>query len=176
MTFINFGLNDIYSFEGRGWSFMYQSNETITIPTTEAKNYIHTSTYPLYRLVAIYDNYRKEFLEATKFKQTSLQINTYGDVFFLPFTTAINLFNNTDGYEVSYLSWFNPVSKDSDFLPIPDSFTHALYDFVMAYILPVYAQAGEQRENVSYQRGIAKLNELKKADDIQFTKITFNIK
>jgi hypothetical protein len=46
----------------------------------------------------------------------------------------------------------------------------------MAYIQPVYAQSWEMRENVVYQRGMTKLNELKKADDIQFNKITFNIK
>ncbi len=182
MNFINFGLNDIYSFEGRGWSFMYKPNETITIPGATATTYYeHTTASPIYRLINIYDLQYSQFLASTKMKQTNLLINTSGDIFFLPFTTMISLFNNqtttsTGGYTLAYLGWFTPVTLDTDTLPIPDSFVHALYDFVMAYILPVYAQAGEQRENVEYQRAIAKLRELTKADDIQFNKITFNIK
>ena len=176
MMFINFGLNDIYSFEGRGWSFMYRENETITIPTSEDKSYVHTTTYPLYRLVSIYDNHYKQFLAHKDMKQTNLKIDSEGMLYYLPFTTAFTIFNNTEGYELAYLGWFNDITADSEQLPIPNAFAHALYDFVMAYILPVYAQAGENRENVSYQRGVAKLTELKKADDIQFNKISFNIK
>lgn len=182
MQFINFGLNDIYSFEWRGWSFMYKANETITIPdTTTTTFYEYTTRFPIYRLLNIYDLQYTQFLASTKMKQTNLLINTSGDIFFLPFTTMISLFNNNTtskigGYTLAYLGWFTPIVTDSEDLPIPDAFVHALYDFVMSYILPVYAQAGEQRENVEYQRAIAKLRELTKADDIQFNKVTFNIK
>lgn len=155
---------------------MYKENETITIPTTTDTFYLHTTDYPLYRLVNLYDNHYNQFLETSKMKQTNLKIDSEGSLFFLPFTTALTVYNNTDGYNLAYLGWFNQITTDTQILPIPDAFTHALYDFVMSYILPVYAQAGENRENVSYQRGIAKLTELKKADDIQFNKISFNIK
>lgn len=177
MNFINFWLNDIYSFEWRGWSFMYKDNEDIVIPWTHTDtSYLHTTSFPIYRIINIYDNKIQSLIETSKFKQTKLNITSDWEIFYLPFTTALNIYNNIDWYKLAYLWWFIPVNANEDYLPIPDAFVHALYDFVMSYILPVYAQYWEQRENVSYQKWMAKLNELKKADDIQFSKITYNIK
>lgn len=163
---------------------MYKPDEEITIPLSEtSESYLYTTTYPIFRIATIYDKKYDKFMTNPSFKQVRQNIKNENELFYLPFTTALSIYNNNDntwqiqnGYTLSYLSWFLPIVSDNDYLPIPDAFTHALYDFVMSYILPVYAQYWEQRENVVYQKWLAKLNELKKADDIQFSKISFNIK
>lgn len=177
LSFINYWLNDIYSFEGRWWSFMYRDDTDIVIPDwTAVPYYTYSTQYPLYKVAMIFDNKYNRFIERAKFKQIKQAVKEENEIFFLPFRTDITLYNNVSWYVMSRLSWFNPIVSDTEFLPIPDSFNHALFDFVMAYILPVYAQYWEQRENVMYQRGMNKLNELKKADDVQFSQISFNIK
>jgi len=180
VNFTNYALNDIYSYEWRYWSFMYQSAEQIVIPTwLTDTNYTHTTSVPMVRVVNIYDK-KLNYSLSTKqldIKQVNLNIEESWQCFFLPFKKIITVYNNDcEWYQLDYIWWFNIISDINATLPIPDSFVHALYDLTMAYILPVYAQYGENRESNVYQRWMAKLKDLAKADSLEITKVTSNIK
>lgn len=179
LNFTNYALNDIYSYEWRYWSFMYQQSEQIVIPEwTTDKFYTITLPVPLVRVLNVYDKKLTYSLSAKQLhlKQVDLNIEESWDCFFLPMKKTFKIYNNIEWYQLDYIWWFNRITDTSTELPIPDSFVHALYDLTMAYILPVYAQYGENRETNIYQRWLTKLKELAKSDSLEILQVSSNIK
>lgn len=172
LNFINLWLTDIFSFEWRYWSFMYH-DETITIDPAETATTIqHNLTYPIIRVQNIFDVKN----QISQFERKNVNINLQEkEIFYRPLNTDIYLYNNTDWYKIAYIHTFIFLTDLAEQLPLPNIFLWALYDLVMAYILPIYWQAGEQKEVSAYQRWMSKLKELAKFDANPIEKVKTNI-
>lgn len=194
-NFVNFALNDIYTFEGKFWTFMYDSIEfdtTINFTQTDDVVYIDVP-YPILRIQYIEDissgtswyqtfngssviQWGQETFECLNIKPTS-KIDR-GMVYFKPHTKRIYLKNNSGKYIIHYLHYFDDlVYDDTTEIPIPNAFLWALYSLVMWYIYPNYWQMGDNEEQNAWNKSKDQLQNLAKTDSLQITWVSWsNIK
>ena len=180
---VNYGLSDIYTYEGKFRTFMYDEIvfDTTTNFTDDDKLVYIDVPYPLLRVAYIEDlSWQVDTFETKNIKPSTLSANTLlmdGEIYYKQHTKRIRLKNNRNKYIIHYIHHFDYVTySDTAQLPVPDIFLGALYQLTMGYIYPSYWQQWENKENNAWQKWRQSLTDLAKTDSMQLTWIQYNIK
>ena len=174
-SYINFALNDVYTFEGRYWSFMHDKIEldcVTAFPWNEEVVYIDVP-YPLLRVMYIEDlSNTTETFDCLNIMPTD-KID-YGNIYYKQHTKRIYLRNNHNKYIIHYIHYFDMISyADDTEIPIPELFLGALYELTMWYIYPNYGQQGENKEANAFNKWRQALVDLAKTDSMQINWISW---
>ena len=194
---VNFALSDIYTYEGKEWTFMY--NKSIIRPderddwNKNAKTEIITFDKPI-KKIFIVEELDKDSEKVDNLKKPSIppfpgpewNINliepTPGveelgerELYFKPWTKQLYLPNNSNrGYVVHRVSFYNPVEWDDE-IPLPEHFLATLYNIVMTYLYPINGQYWDNKDANSYQKAQTQLINLAKTDMFQINSVRGNI-
>jgi len=199
---INFALNDIYTYEGKEWTFMY--NKTIVRPSefkvndeliwdSEAKTEVITLDKPIKKIFIIEEldsKSEKVDLLSKKsippFPGPEMVIKLIeptpwteelkeDELYFKPGTNKLYLPNNNNkGYVIHWVSFFNPVDWDDE-IPLPEHFMACLYNIVMTYLYPINWQYWDNKDANSYNKAQTQLVNLAKTDMFQINSVKGNI-
>ena len=194
---INFSLSDIYTYEGKEWTFMY--NKTIVRPgeteewNEKADTQVLTLDKPIKKIFTIedldsksekVDNAMKPAIPPFPGPEWKIQLiePTVGvedlkdrELYFKPGTKQLYLPNNKNrGYVIHWISFFNPVEWDDE-IPLPEHFLWTLYNIVMTYLYPINGQYWDNKDANSYQKAQAQLVNLAKTDMFQINSVRGNI-
>lgn len=194
---INFSLSDIYTYEGKEWTFMY--NKTIVKPgeveewNEKADTQVLTLDKPIKKIFTIedldsksekVDNAMKPAIPPFPGPEWKIQLiePTVGvedlkdrELYFKPGTKQLYLPNNKNrGYVIHWISFFNPVEWDDE-IPLPEHFLWTLYNIVMTYLYPINGQYWDNKDANSYQKAQAQLVNLAKTDMFQINSVRGNI-
>ena len=189
-NYINYALDDIYTFEWRYWTFMYDTIELDCVTSfTEADEVVYIDVpYPLLRIMYIEDlsywttSYNTTLEKTSQLSQQfeALYTKPYDKIdpnhfYFKQHTKRIYLRNNNNKYRIHYLHYFDRLEyNDTTEIPIPDIFLGALYELVMGYIYPNYWQQGENKEANAFNKGRQQLVDLAKTDSMQLSGVLWN--
>lgn len=191
---INFALNDIYTYEWKEWTFMY--NKTV-IDLSDKEKYPeeyktikidldmpikkvfkmrllkdwnidihqpHTPPYP-------WPEWKISCIEPTIWVEDLMP----DELYFKPWTKEIYIPNNkNEGYILHWISFFNPVDWEDE-IPLPEHFMWALYNLVLCYLYPINWQYGVDKESNNYNIAQTQLVNLAKTDAYQMNHIIWNI-
>ena len=194
---INFSLSDIYTYEGKEWTFMY--NKTIVRPgeteewNEKADTQVLTLDKPIKKIFTIedldsksekVDNAMKPAIPPFPGPEWKIQLiePTVGvedlkdrELYFKPGTKQLYLPNNKNrGYVIHWISFFNPVEWDDE-IPLPEHFLWTLYNITMTYLYPINGQYWDNKDANSYQKAQAQLVNLAKTDMFQINSVRGNI-
>lgn len=194
---INFALSDIYTYEGKEWTFMY--NKTIVKPgetedwKDKADTQVLTLDKPIKKIFTIedldsksekVDNAMKPAIPPFPGPEWKIQLiePTVGvedlkdrELYFKPGTKQLYLPNNKNrGYVIHWISFFNPVEWDDE-IPLPEHFLWTLYNITMTYLYPINGQYWDNKDANSYQKAQAQLVNLAKTDMFQINSVRGNI-
>ena len=194
---INFSLSDIYTYEGKEWTFMY--NKTIVKPgetedwKEKADTQVLTLDKPIKKIFTIedldsksekVDNAMKPAIPPFPGPEWKIQLiePTVGvedlkdrELYFKPGTKQLYLPNNKNrGYVIHWISFFNPVEWDDE-IPLPEHFLWTLYNITMTYLYPINGQYWDNKDANSYQKAQAQLVNLAKTDMFQINSVRGNI-
>lgn len=183
LTFTNFGLSDIYNYEGRFWGFQYVVGNTFTT-TGASTNFTHTipenATNTIQRLVSLRATRGTTVLDESvkfKFKRDGV-IGDHRDTYYQQYGTTFKVYdepNRPINYEYSYVKGFKFLTSLNDELPIPEQFIPALHSFVISYCLVPFGQYSDNKEVNFYQKGLQQLANLAKGDGAQVGTVITNI-
>lgn len=177
---VNFALNDVLSYEGKYWTFMYDSilvdMNTIN-PEQDEVTIEFDVDYPLIRVLRIddlsttpierYENVNIEPFNGEK----DLEIWQF---WFKPHTKTIKIYNNKSKYRIHYLHYFDLLTIDDE-IPLPTLFLWALYDITLTYIYPTYWQLWDWKQTNVYNISRQQLKDLAASDSFQLVWIEGNI-
>lgn len=176
---INYALADIYTFEWKYWTFMYDSYHidlTTVDPTlvTVEVNLPH----PILRAVKMVDMWMKKIsnfdnINVEPFNTTDNIWET--ELFFKPHTKKIKVYNNKVWYILHYIHYFDQVDYEWT-LPVPSLFEWVLFNLTLWYIYPNYWQMWENKEANVFSKSRQQLTDLAKTDSLQLSWIEWNIK
>ena len=194
---INFALSDIYTYEGKEWTFMYDK-KTLTWDSTTDKNIVLTLDSPIKKVFLVHDKNDNRYPATLYNTNTTMKQNmpsTYDDrfqiihteptegienlnshqLYFKPWSKSITIANNNNQwYVLHYVHGFDFVGIE-DTLPIPDMFLWALYNIVMTYLYPINWQYGDNKDANSYNKAKDQLVNLAKSDSFQNQQIIWNV-
>lgn len=193
---INFSLSDIYTYEGKEWTFMY--NKTIVKPDSNdwnSKNQtqIINLDKPIKKIFIVEDlddksekvdlmmkpaippfpgpEWNIKLIEPTP----GVEELAPREIYFKPWTKQLYLPNNKNrGYVIHWISFYNPVEWDDE-IPLPEHFLWALYNITMTYLYPINGQYWDNKDANSYQKAQAQLVNLAKTDMFQINSVRGNI-
>lgn len=169
INYLNLALNDIYTFEGRYWPFMYKS-ERVHWSKTWAKNgrfYTVETEHPIIKVSYVKDldkedeEYYREYPKQWEasglawLKEKQVAYEQYGNTIQLP--------ANEKGYIVSYIAAHKEITNEDDEIDLPHVFHSALYLCALSYLYPIQWQYGENKEVNCYQRARQALTDLAKS-------------
>lgn len=183
---INFALNDIYTYEGKEWTFMYKK-EKITWSDTDDKTIMQTLTCPIKKIFRIHSldpNYKPNFqwhddeeeyrivlTEPTIWEE---DLHKY-EIYFKPWTYWLYVPNNKNAwYIVHYVSFFNKLDWESE-IPVPDYFLWTLYNLTMTYLYPIDWEYWDNKDANCYNKAQTQLVNLAKTDAFQMQWVRWNI-
>ena len=193
---INFALSDIYTYEGKEWTFMY--NKTIITPESDDWNdknqtQVITLDKPIKKIFIVEDlDSKSEKVDDTMKpaippfpgpeRKIQLIEPTVGvedlkdrELYFKPGTKQLYLPNNKNrGYVIHWISFYNPVDWDDE-IPLPEHFLWTLYNITMTYLYPINGQYWDNKDANSYQKAQAQLVNLAKTDMFQINSVRGNI-
>lgn len=188
-NYVNFALNDIYSFEWKFWTFMKDKAvlDCRTFPESTELCYVDVP-YPLLRVMYIEDNSNETSMYRTAVERQSYLVTQYDSLnieptdkidpwhyYYKQHTKRIYLRNNKNTYTIHYLHYYDRLEySDTAEIPIPEIFLWALYSLTMWYIYPNYWQQGENKEANSWAKGRQQLTDLAKTDSMQLSWISWN--
>ena len=174
---VGYALNDIYTYDWKDWTFMYDKHVADFSSVWDDKNITVTLDYPIKRVVWITD-LNKQYTEfyVLKVEPTEGHDDLEGNnVYFKPWSKEITLPNNDNKwYIVHYVHIFDKPELSST-IPLPDIFLWALYNLALAYAYPPYWQYGENKEWNVYAKASQQLINLAKSDSFQMSNVTWNI-
>lgn len=189
-NYINYALNDIYTFEGRYWTFMYDVVELdCTTSFTSADEVVYVDVpYPLLRVMYIEDLSQGTSIYNTSVERTTKLANQFDALlikpddkidpnhfYFKQHTKRIYLRNNNNTYRIHYLHYFDRLEyNDTTEIPVPEIFLWALYELTMGYIYPNYWQQWENKEANAFNKGRQQLVDLAKTDSMQLSGVLWN--
>lgn len=194
---VNFALDDIYTYEWKEWTFMY--NKTIIRPDEygswdkNANTEIITLDKPIKKIFIIepLDNksekvdtlskpsippfpgpeWKIKLIEPTPWTEELKE----DELYFKPGTKQLYLPNNKNKwYVIHWISFFNPVDWESE-IPMPEHFMGCLYNLTMTYLYPVNWQYWDNKDANSYQKSMTQLVNLAKTDMFQINSVKGNI-
>lgn len=183
---VNFALNDIYTYEGKEWTFMYHK-ETITRDSTDDKTIYKQLSLPIKKLYRLYsldpnfkpslqwhddeEEYKIIYAEPTIW-QEDLKPN---ELYFKPWTYWLYVPNNKNSwYILHYVSFFNKLDWE-DVIPVPDHFLWTLYNLTMTYLYPIDWEYWDNKDVNSYNKAQTQLVNLAKTDAFQMQSVRWNI-
>ena len=192
---INFALDDIYTYEGKEWTFMY--NKTIVKPTDEWWNdssltEVITLDKPIKKIFIVeeldsksekVDLLRKPSIPPFPGPEWVIKLiePTPGveelkedELYFKPGTNQLYLPNNKRWYVIHWISFFNPVDWEDE-IPLPEHFMGCLYNITMTYLYPINWQYWDNKDANSYQKSMTQLVNLAKTDAFQINSVKGNI-
>ena len=194
---INFALSDIYTYEGKEWTFMY--NKTIIRPKDyewwddKAETQVITLDKPIKKIFIIEDlDAKSEKVDLNmlpaippfpgpewKIKLIEPTVGTEElkerELYFKPWTKQLYLPNNKNKwYVIHWVSFFNPVEWDDE-IPLPEHFMACLYNIVMTYLYPINCQYWDNKDANSFQKAQTQLVNLAKTDMFQINSVIGNI-
>lgn len=175
--FINYAINEIYSFEGRNWSFALRTDITITPPvgTEEGAVFSVDLNESISKIVAIIDP--DNVTTTYNLVRTPSMIVDHYLFYYERFGSKIYMKNqNGKSYKVTYFRHAPSVSSETDVIQLPVSFMPPLYDITLSYVVPLYGQYGDGKELNLYTRGQNKLATLAKSDVVPSSTLVSNIK
>lgn len=194
---VNFSLDDIYTYEGKERTFMY--NKTIIKPNEyewrdrNALTEIITLDKPIKKIFIIepldtksekvnqFDmkaippfpgpEWKIKLIEPTP----GVEELKEDELYFKPGTKQLYLPNNKNkGYVIHWISFFNPVDWESE-IPLPEHFMGCLYNLTMTYLYPINWQYGDNKDANSYNKAMTQLVNLAKTDMFQINSVKGNI-
>ena len=199
---VNFALDDIYTYEGKEWTFMY--NRTIIRPDEfkvndkliwdkEANTEVITLDKPIKKIFIIEeldkDSKKVDLLSKAcipPFPGPEWEIKLIeptpgteelkeNELYFKPGTNKLYLPNNKNKwYVIHWISFFNPVDWDNE-IPLPEHFMGCLYNITMTYLYPINWQYWDNKDANSYQKAQTQLVNLAKTDMFQINSVKGNI-
>ena len=186
LAYARFALSDIYTYKGKGWTFMYETGIDMTNPTPPAVKggkFAFQTTLPIYRLKSVWDKELKRYISSKsggsldlKSEDSPVEDWKPGSVYYKQYGKEFKFYENLSGYVVSYLRYFE--LADGNFqqeIPLPDIFLGAMHSFMLSYAHPQWGQSGENREAAAWAKGIQQLDSLTMTDSIQNPTLTMNI-
>jgi len=191
---VNFALDDIYTYEGKEWTFMY--DKTIVKPWDEQrdnnkKTQIITMNKPIKKIFIVEGldkegrvdylsqkaippfpgpEWKIKLIEPTPWVEDLKE----DELYFKPWTNQLYLPNNNKWYVIHWISFFNPVDWD-DIIPLPEHFLAALYNITMTYLYPINWQYWDNKDANSYNKAMTQLVNLAKTDMFQINSVKGNI-
>lgn len=197
---INFALSDIYTYEGKEWTFMY--DKIIVRPGTDIwencwnendATEVITLDKPIKKIFIIeeLDNksekvdenmkasippfpgpeWKIKLIEPTVWTE-DLKAN---ELYFKPGTNQLYLPNNKNKwYVIHWISFYNPIDWESE-IPLPEHFIGCLYNLTMTYLYPINWQYWDNKDANSYNKAQTQLVNLAKTDMFQINSIKGNI-
>ena len=192
---VNFALDDIYTYEGKEWTFMYC--KTIVKPWDDWWNdddlteviQLDKPIKKIFIVEALDKNSEKVDLLAKpsippfpwperkiKLIEPTVWVEDVKDdeLYFKPGTKQLYLPNNKKGYVIHWISFFNPVDWDDE-IPLPEHFLAALYNITMTYLYPINWQYWDNKDANSYNKAMTQLVNLAKTDMFQINSVKGNI-
>ena len=191
---INFALDDIYTYEGKEWTFMY--DKTIVKPTDEIwkkdnKTQIIELDKPIKKIFIVEELDKDGKVDLLKkpsippFPGPEWNIKLIepevwveelkeNELYFKPGTKQLYLPNNDKWYIIHWISFFNPVDWDSE-IPLPEHFIACLYNLTMTYLYPINWQYWDNKDANSYNKAMTQLVNLAKTDMFQINSVKGNI-
>ena len=183
---VNFALNDIYTYEGKEWTFMYKKEE-LNWDETNDKTIFKTLQYPIKKLFRIYskdrnykpntpwhwdtEEYKIVFAEPTVWIEDLHPFELY----FKPWTYWLYVPNNKNSwYIVHYVSFFNKIDWEDE-IPLPDHFLWTLYNLTMTYLYPIDWEYWDNKDANCYNKAQTQLVNLAKTDAFQMQWVIWNI-
>ena len=189
-NYVNFALSDVYTYEGKFWTWMYDKIELDCVTTFvngEEVVYIDVP-YPLLRVLYIEDLSNGSSAYTAALERTSLLNQNfeclnieptdkidYNHIYYKQHNKRIYLRHNNNKYRIHYVHYFDRLTySDTVEIPIPELFLNALYNVVMSYIYPNYGQQGENKEANARTIGRQQLADLAKTDSMQLTWVSWS--
>lgn len=191
---INFALDDIYTYEGKEWTFMY--DKTIVKPTDEFwkkdnKTQVIELDKPIKKIFIVEELDKDGKVDLLKkpsippFPGPEWNIKLIepevwveelkeNELYFKPGTKQLYLPNNDKWYIIHWISFFNPVDWDSE-IPLPEHFIACLYNLTMTYLYPINWQYWDNKDANSYNKAMTQLVNLAKTDMFQINSVKGNI-
>ena len=189
---INFALDDIYTYEGKEWTFMY--DKTIIKPNDkweDGKTLEIELDKPIKKIFIIeelnkdgkVDLLNKASIPPMPGPEWTIKLiePTPGtaelkenELYFKPGTKLLYLPNNKKWYVIHWISFFNPVDWDDE-IPVPEHFLACLYNLTMTYLYPVNWQYWDNKDANSYNKAMTQLVNLAKTDMFQINSVKGNI-
>lgn len=193
---INFALDDIYTYEGKEWTFMY--NRTVVKPDSEEWNkesntQVITLDKPIKKIFIVehLDDKSEKVDENMKpsippfpgpeWKIKLIEPEAWvedlkeNELYFKPGTKQLFLPNNKNrGYVIHWISFFNPVDWENE-IPLPEHFMACLYNLTMTYLYPINWQYWDNKDANSYNKAQTQLVNLAKTDMFQINSVKGNI-
>lgn len=183
---INFSLSDIYTYEGKERTFMYNKTELTWEPTND-KTIVIELPKPIKKVFLLksktfsfvekpvpplpWPNYKINVIEPTMW----IDDLKPDEIYFKPWDNKIYIPNNNNGwYILHWVSFYNPVDWEDD-IPLPEHFMAVLYNLVMTYLYPINWQYGDNKDSNSYNKAMTQLVNLAKTDAFQINSVTWNI-
>ena len=187
---INYALADIYTYEGKEWTFMYNKTLLERDPTDD-KTIIIDLDKPIKKLVTLKHlknwtnnqvlqphqppfpgpEYKIQITEPT----VGVEDLKPDEVYFKPNTKQIFVPNNkNEWYILHWVSFFNPIGWDDE-IPVPELFIWLLYNLTLTYLYPVNWQYWVDKEANNYSIAQTQLVNLAKTDAFQLNAIKWNI-
>jgi len=180
---INYSLNDLYTFEWKYWTFMYDSFH-IDLTAEDPETVVSTVTlpYPILRAVRMKDLWLKKIQQFENVNSEPfdglvdwLEDLADNEFRYKPHGKTIKVKNNGVGYVLYYIHHFDAVEYTST-IPVPDIFLWVLYNLVLGYIYPNYWQTWENKEANVFTKARQQLTDLAKTDSLQLSWIEWLIK
>lgn len=175
---VNFALDDIYTYEWKEWTFMYNKNILEWEPTDD-KTIVITLDKPIKKMFIL-----KSLNEQHPIKEYKINViePTVGvddlkenEIYFKPWTKQLYIPNNDNKwYVLHWVSFFNTVDWDSE-IPLPDHFMWLLYNMTMCYLYPITWQYWDNKETNTYNVAQTQLVNLAKTDAFQLNSVIWNI-
>ena len=197
---INFALSDIYTYEWKEWTFMYDkivikpgTNIWETCRKENDTTEVITLDKPIKKIFIIEEldknsekvdenakasippfpgpEWKIKLIEPTVWIE-DLKEN---ELYFKPGTNKLYLPNNKNKwYVVHWISFYNPVDWDNE-IPVPEHFLACLYNLTMTYLYPINWQYWDNKDANSYQKAMWQLVNLAKTDMFQINSVKGNI-
>lgn len=183
LTFVNYAMCDVLTYEGRVWTFQHVTGNSETTPGTTT---FHTITIPnsdtetIKRILSIKTSRGTSTLDDSirfKMKQDGI-INSDREVYLRPNDTSFKVYDvigNPITYEYSYVRGFKFLTGLTDDVPLPDEFLPALHSLTLSYCSIPYGQYSDGKEVNFYSKGMNQLGNLAKSDGMQISSIVTNI-
>lgn len=191
---VNFALDDIYTYEWKEWTFMY--DKTIIKPGDEwwddSKLTLSIEMDKPIKKIFIVEALDKDgkvdllskksippmpgpewkikMIEPTPWTEELKE----DELYFKPWTKTLYLPNNHKWYVIHWISFFNPVDWDDE-IPLPEHFLAALYNITMTYLYPINGQYWDNKDANSYNKAMTQLVNLAKTDMFQINSVKGNI-
>ena len=183
---INFSLSDIYTYEWKEWTFMYNKTKLEWEPTDDKTVCIELPK-PIKKVFILHTLNDRQHerpippLPGPQYFIQCIEPTVWIDdlkpdqIYFKPGDNKIWVPNNDNcWYILHWVSFYNPVDWEDE-IPLPEHFLACLYNIVMTYLYPINGQYWDNKDANSYNKSQTQLVNLAKTDAFQLNTVIWNI-